>query len=48
MNNEIETFDDLLTWACWYLMESFTRGESLRRSMHHIVQVARSTELKNK
>lgn len=45
-NHDWDSFDELLTWACWYLMESITRGEPLRRSMHHLLDVARRAKFK--
>jgi len=44
--DEWDSFDDLLTWACWHLMESFTRGTALRSAMHHILNVARRAKFK--
>ena len=34
------TFDELVTWACWEVMASFTKGENLRASMYRVLQSA--------
>lgn len=36
-----KTFDELVTWACWTVMEGFVKGESLRTLMWNVLDVAR-------
>lgn len=39
-NNDIDTFDKLVTWATWQVIEGFTRGEKLRSIVYGITQYA--------
>lgn len=34
------SFDDLVTDACWSVMQGLTRGESLRSLMYHTLTLA--------
>jgi len=35
------TFDELCKWACWEVVQSLYRGDTLKTTMFGILQVAR-------
>lgn len=38
---EPETFQDLVTWACWTVMEGITQGKTLRESIYLVLDYTR-------
>jgi len=39
--NELKTFQDLVSWATWHVIEGLTKGEALRSLIFHVVDMAR-------
>jgi len=39
--NDPKTFNELVAWACWEVIKGITRGESLNRTMHGVIDYAR-------
>ncbi|MPT55021.1 hypothetical protein [Delftia sp.] len=45
---EWDSFNDLVTWACWHLLESITSGRPLRGAVHHVIEMARRAKFKQR
>lgn len=43
---EWDDFQELVTWATWYLIQGITRGEALHGCVFHILSVTRSAKFK--
>lgn len=46
--SEWESWDELLTWACWHVMDAITRGRALRSAVNDVLTVTRSAKFKDK
>lgn len=40
------TFDELVKWACWVIVEGMTQGKPLRSSVYSVLDVARQWDPK--
>lgn len=40
MSEDLNTFDDLVTWATWHVIEGLTRGTPMRSLMHGVLMAA--------
>lgn len=40
MSDDLNTFDDLVTWATWHVIEGLTRGTPLRSLIHGVLMTA--------
>lgn len=45
-NDKWDDFDELLTWATWQIIESLTKGGSIRSVMQNILSVAHQAKFK--
>lgn len=44
MNDDLKTFQDLVTWATWHVLEGLTKGVALRKLIGDVVDFARRWE----
>jgi hypothetical protein len=40
MSDEFKSFEALVTWATWFVVEEITRGKPLRSALFHVLSVA--------
>lgn len=46
MINKQDTFQELVSWATWFIIEGITKGDPLRGLVFHVLEVARQWEPK--
>jgi hypothetical protein len=39
--NEPKNFQELVSWACWEVIQGFTQGQTLRSVMHGVLMYVR-------
>ncbi len=44
-DNSFKTFDELVTWATWQIVEAITTGKPLRAAVYAVLMVARNTKI---
>jgi hypothetical protein len=47
-DNSFKTFDELVTWAAWQIIEGITAGKPIRQVIYSILMVARQAKIGEK